>query len=248
MPGIVAVPDGGFGYLPDGPFPFSVGVVALDGYALTRVRLRRQLPMTEGLAYAAAFLAARNRPPSSFAACELRSPAPLSFSDFGAFNERYASLLRAHQLGAEDAFPVARSNMAPLFNPPDTTRLFAFTYARPNETDSPTGDFLISGKPETSDTPPNIVAAGDVSPAGMAAKAHHVIAQLRRSVDDLGCRWADITGAQAYTVHPLEPVMDELRSSGLASVGLSLFPAYPPVVGLDFEIDVRSISLEQAVR
>jgi hypothetical protein len=91
------------------------------------------------------------------------------------------------------------------------------------------------------------MAAGDVSPAGMAAMARYVIAELRQLSTQLGVRWTDITGAQAYTIHSLDHVMDELRLSGLGSVGLSLFPAYPPVIGLEFEIDVRAVSLERSI-
>ncbi len=38
--------------------------------------------------------------------------------------------------------------------------------------------------------------------------------------------------------------MDELASSRLGQVGLSLFLAYPPVIGLEFEVDVRAVSWE----
>ena len=249
MNSIVANRQAGFAYLPGDPYPFSNGVVALDGHALTRVRLRKPLPLAEGLAFAASFIAAQGRPLASMAACELRSPAALSPTDFVSFNANYVGLLRANGFGAETGFPVGRSNMAPLFSPPATNVLFAFTYTVLGNTDGNASgpDFLISGKPEIADDPPGIVAPGDVSPAGMAIKASHVIVELERRVQALGGRWTDITGAQAYTIHSLDSVMDILRSSGLAGVGLSLFPAYPPVVGLDFEIDVRSIGTERAV-
>jgi hypothetical protein len=246
----IAMPHAGFAYLAGGGVPFSNGVVALDGHVLTRVRVRGTPPLAEGLAFAASFLADQGRPLASLAACELRSPAPMALADFMAFNQQYVGLLRANGFGAEDAFPVGRSNMAPLFDPPATNTLFAFTYAVPfGGPPAPAGhDFVISGKPETTvNYPPEIVAPGDVSPSGVAAKAGYVIAQLQLRVAELGERWADITGAQAYTVHPLEPVMDVLRTSGLAGVGLALFPAYPPVIGLEFEIDVRAVSFERVV-
>ena len=46
---------------------------------------------------------------------------------------------------------------------------------------------------------------------------------------------ADTTGAQAYTRCSLGPMMNELESSGLRRLGLSLFPAYPPVIGHDLK-------------
>jgi hypothetical protein len=42
---------------------------------------------------------------------------------------------------------------------------------------------------------------------------------------------ADTTGAQAYTSCSLDPMTNELKGRGLRRIGLSLFPAYPPVIG-----------------
>lgn len=249
MNDVVAVNEGGYGYLPGGATPFSNGVVALPGHMLTRVRFRRPLPLAEGLAWAASFISGQERPLSSLAACELRAPAPLSRQDFGAFNGQYTESLRANGFSASGPYPIARSNMAPLFSPPGTNTLFAFTFAAPADAaaDGSRSDFLISGKPESLNGPPYVLAAGATSPAAMALKAHYVVEQLQARVRELGADWDAITGAQAYTIHSLDGVMDALRSSGLGNVGLALFPAYPPVIGLDFEIDVRSISVERAV-
>ncbi len=243
---MITVPEGGFGYLPGTWLPFSNGVVALDGCALTRVRVRGAPPLAEGLAFAAAFIAAQTRPLAALAAVEIRSPAPMSREAFTAFNAEYAGLLRVNGLGSADSFPIARSNMAPLFDPPATNTLFAFTYAAPMVVCGGQ-DFVISGKPENTEEPPGVIAAGDVSAAGMMAKAAFVVAQLRARVAELGAIWGDVTGAQAYTVQPLAPIMDLLGASGLGGVGLSLFPGYPPVIGFEFEIDVRAVSVERMV-
>jgi hypothetical protein len=249
MAEVLAVSDGGFAYLRGGSTPFSDGVAALDDHVLVRVRLRSTPPLADGLAFAASFLSHAGRPLASLAACELRSPSVVSMSDFANFNVMYADLLRANGFGAADAFPLARSNMAPRFDPPPTNALFAFTYATPSDPVSAGAghDFVISGKPETTTTPPGMVAAGDTSPAGMAAKARHVIEELQLRVESLGVRWSDITGVQAYTVHSLDPVLELLGASGLATQGLSLFPGNPPVVGFEFEIDVRAVSFERVV-
>lgn len=234
----------GFAYLPGGPRPFSAGIIARPGHALVRVRPRRALPLAEGLDLAVSDLAARGLPPLAVAALELRAPAALTPADFAAFNRDYATLLRERGLLAGEAFPIARSNMAPLFDPPATTVLSAFTYAAPG--DAGGADFVISGKPELREDPPGIVAPGDTSPAGMAAKARFVIDALRATTAALGGDWRQLTGAQAYTIRPLEGAMDVLRESGLASLGVTLVTGYPPVTGLDFEIDVRAIGTELA--
>ncbi len=247
---VIAVPDGGFAYLSGGTTPFSDGVAALDNHVLVRVRLRSPLPLAEGLAFAASFLSDASRPTASFAACELRSPSAMSMADFTAFNSLYVDGLRANGFGAEDHFPVARSNMAPLFNGAAGNTLFAFTYAMPYGDASRTEgrDFVISGMPEiTTANRAGIVAAGDTSPAGMTLKARHVMAELQLRVRSLGADWSNITGAQVYTVHSLDPVMDLLGTSGLTTQGLTLFPGNPPVIGFDFEIDVRAVSFERVV-
>jgi hypothetical protein len=41
--------------------------------------------------------------------------------------------------------------------------------------------------------------------------------------------------------------MPALRESGLTTLGITLVPGYPPVTGLDFEIDVRAIGAELSV-
>ncbi len=247
MTDLIAMPEGGFAYLRGGTQPFSHGVVALEEHALIRVRLRPMLPLAEGLAFAADFIAAQNRPQAALAALEVRSPAAMSPAEFAAFNTQYAAMLDAVGFAAEAGFPIARSNMAPQYDAPRVNTLFAFTFATPSA--GPGGsDFVISGKPENTDGPPGIVASGDLSPAGMQAKAAHVITALQDRVAALGASWHNVTGAQAYTIHSLDPTMGLLRSSGLANIGLTLFPGAPPVTGFAFEIDVRAVSYELVVQ
>ena len=46
-------------------------------------------------------------------------------------------------------------------------------------------------------------------------------------------------------MHPVEAVVSSVfAESGLTNVGLTLFPSYPPVQGMEFEIDVRAVSRE----
>lgn len=241
----IEVTGGGFAYLPGGSRPFSAGVIAAAGHALVRVRPRAALPLVKGLAFIASHLAARDLPHAALAALEIRAPAAMTAADFATFNRGYATLLRGHGFLTDDTFPIARSNMAPLYDPPAEAVLHAFTYAAPGGGGA--RDFVVSGKPELGEAPPGIVAEGDTSPAGMAAKARFVIDALAATATALGGDWRQLTGAQAYTVQPLEGAMGVLRDCGLATLGLTLVPGYPPVTGLDFEIDVRAIGAELAV-
>ena len=47
-----------------------------------------------------------------------------------------------------------------------------------------------------------------ISPEGMRIKATYVMGELRARVAELGAEWSRITAAQAYTIHPLGPVLD----------------------------------------
>jgi hypothetical protein len=250
MTDVVSLPLAGYGFLAGQTHPFSQGIACLGGYVLTRVRFRTPPPLAEGLARAASFIQAQGRPLSALAACELRSPAQMSLSDFAAFNRQYVDLLRANGFPSEAPFPMARSNVAPVYAPPATNTLFAFTFAAATDKAhaSARSDFLISGKAEIVEGPSRgIVAEGDASGAGTEKKASYVLEGLRERVQQLGCNWADITGIQAYTARTIEPVLPLLHRLGLAAVGLTLHPAYPPVAPYEFEADVRSVSLERAL-
>src|SRR5215472_7682293 len=117
---------------------------------------------------------------------------------------------------------MARSNVAPTLAPPSTNTLYAFTFATTAAEASTRPDFLIAGKAEIIDEPRQVIAEGDPSPAGTEKKASYVFEQLRIRVEELGCRWADITGVQIYTPRSLDPVVPLLKRIGLGHVGITL--------------------------
>ncbi len=238
-------PAGGYRFVPGRQF--SGGIAAEPGFALRRVRFRNPMPLTQGLAAARAILQAAGRPPEALAACELRSPLPLPIAEFVAFNERYLAALQAEGFTAEAPYPIGRSNLAPILAPPASVVLFAITFTVPAE--GPGGeDFFISGKPENrpaASFEEGIVGGGDVSPAGLRIKAEYVMAELRARMTELRVDPGRISGAQAYTIHPLDPVREIVAGSlPLAWGGLTLVPAHPPVTGLAFEVDLRAVSEE----
>jgi hypothetical protein len=203
-----------------------------------------------GFQTASEYLRKRGRPLAALAACELRSPAPLTLSEFISFNQQYVSLQKSLGFSNQIPCPIGRSNLAPLHHPPAEPVLFAFSFTVPNCSESsvaiPGTDFVISGKPEYREGKEDgIVARGDVSPDGLRQKAAFVVKALREQVESLGAQWGAITGAQVYTVHSLEPLISSVfADNGLTDVGLTLFPSYPPVLGLEFEVDVRSVTRE----
>jgi len=70
------VAEGGFRFIP-GVYQYSAGVAAEAGFRLERMRFAEPIPLMAGFARIAAYLDAIGRPKAAFAACELRSPAPL---------------------------------------------------------------------------------------------------------------------------------------------------------------------------
>ena len=80
----------------------------------------------------------------------------------------------------------------------------------------------------------------------MAEKVLYVMNVMEERMDALGVGWVDAMITQAYTVYNIFPFLaDQIVNRGAAKFGLSWCYARPPVVGLDFEMDVRSVSLEK---
>ncbi|CAN7720914.1 hypothetical protein LJR290_006092 [Variovorax sp. LjRoot290] len=237
---------GSFQFIPGGLF--SLGVAALPGYELHRVRFRQPQALGAGFRVIADYLQKQGRPLTALAACELRSPAALTRADFNKFNNYYVDLLTSLGFSGQIPYPIGRSNLAPLFNPPTECALFAFSFTTPIQQESIAKpvDFVISGKPEIIEEPPGGVFGGtDVSAEGLIGKAAFIMQALRQRVTSLGAEWSSVNGAQIYTVHPLEAVISSVfAGSGLTNVGLTLFPSYPPVLGMEFEVDVRAVSRE----
>ena len=63
-----------------------------------------------------------------------------------------------------------------------------------------------------------------------------------------GHGWPDTTAAQVYCVYDIHPFMaDEIVRRGAARCGLTWHFNRPPVIGLDYEMDCRSVAVERSV-
>src|SRR5262249_21729066 len=90
-----------------------------------------------------------------------------------------------------------------------------------------------------------LVAPGDTSPDGLRAKARWVLGEMERRLGALGFGWADATATQLYTIFDPHPFLaDELAARGGMEGGLPWPYCPPPVVGIDYEMDVRGIRQE----
>lgn len=248
--------DGGYAFL-EGGFPYSQGVVALPGFALERVQFDRPLPIAAGFLAIEAHLAALGRPRLALAGCELRSPLALPMEGFRAFNVGYRQVLESWGLIRNGLNPVGRSNLAPLFDAPAEPSFFAFSYTVPEQAQarvigtSGYPDFVVAGSgewPEGEPFPEAIVARGDLSAAGLASKVAFVLDTMDRRGRGLGVDITHVTATHVYTVHDVHALIGrEFARRGLTRTGLTLFPCAPPILELEFEMDLRRVRSEKII-
>lgn len=242
---------GGYRYIPHA-FQYSGGVEALPGHRIERVELARPLPLAAGFAWIEDYLGKLGVPLTGFCACELRSPAQFTNQGFIDFNRHYTqTLMRWGVMKNAEDNPVARSNVIPLLHKPAEPSFYAFCFARPAAGTS--GSFVIAGSGEASDAPvpyaERTVRYGETSPEAMRGKAVFVLGRMEERMAALGKTWADTTATQVYTVHDLHSYLaDDIVQRGAAQHGLLWHYARPPVEGLEFEVDCRSVPVEHHVR
>src|SRR5215813_9903153 len=129
-------------------FQYSGGAAASDGYAIERVRFRDPVPLKEGFARIERIITEAGRPLTSFAACELRSPAPFTEDGFREFNRHYVGTLQRWGIYDGGAVnPVARSNVCPEIAPPPEPSFHAFAYTEAAPGAEPS--FVVSGSGES---------------------------------------------------------------------------------------------------
>jgi hypothetical protein len=129
-----------------------------------------------------------------------------------------------------------------------TPSFYAFAYTVPARAGA-RESFQIAGSGEApegkGDYRNHIIRRGDTSPAGLREKARWVLGEMERRMQALGFGWADVTATQLYTVHDVFPILaDEIVRRGAAAGGLTWYFARPPVVDIDYEMDVRGLAWE----
>jgi hypothetical protein len=241
---------GGYRYV-RGPFQYSGGVAAEPGFAIERVRFQNPVPLEEGFKRIEAHLDSIGRAYTSFCACELRSPEPFSEQGFIDFNRIYVGTLERWGIFKDDENPVARSNVCPEIDGPSEPSFHAFSYTVPADVGAPQS-FVIAGSAESPEGggtyEERIIRLGDTSADAMREKAQYVLGAMETRMSALGVGWPQTTVSHAYSVHDLHPFLaDEIVSRGAAAAGLTWVYARPPVVGLEYEMDVRGVHCERVV-
>ncbi|MGE0310967.1 MAG: hypothetical protein AB7P21_05020 [Lautropia sp.] len=242
-------PGGDYRYAP-AAFQYSNAVVAAPGFALERARFRRPVPLPDAFAAIEAHLAALDRPTTAFAHCELRIAAPFTDQGFIDFNRQYVTTLERWGLYRDEKNPVARTNVCPAYGAPAVPSMHAFTYtvplgARgPGAANAPRPSFVLSGagdaKGGAAPYAERVVRYQDTSPEALREKVLFVIAEMERRLASVGAGWADAVSTQAYTTQNIGHLVGELLAArGAIASGLVWHYARPPVLGLEFEMDVR---------
>jgi hypothetical protein len=229
-------------------FQYSGGVAAEDGFELERARFLTPVPLAEAFARIEAHLKAIGRPFTAFAHCELRSPGQFTDQGFIDFNKQYVTTLERWGIYKDGVNPVARTNVCPMYHGPATPSMLAFTYTMP-VTKKVRRTFMLSGggdvRPGSELYKDRIVRYGDTSPEALREKVVFVIEEMERRLETLGFSWADAVSTQAYTVQNIGHLVgEELAKRGAINAGLVWNYARPPVIGLEYEMDVRGTARE----
>lgn len=236
---------GGYRFLKGG-FPYSRGVAAAPGFAIAHVRFSAPVPLGDGFERVSTHLSAANRPLTALCGMELRSPAPFSFEGFKDFNAGYVSVLEKWGIVRDGLNPVARTNVAPAVTPPPEPSLYGFSYTI--SAAGAAGDFVVSGGgewPDGSRDPMDVVRRNDVSPAGLQEKIQFVMGLMEDRLAGLGASWSRSTCIQVYTVHDIHPfIAAEISGRSASSHGFVWHYSRPPIVTIEYEMDVRGVCAE----
>jgi hypothetical protein len=246
-------PTGGYAFTPSKLRFASGGVIATNDSAIDHAVFPEVVPMHAGFDLVEQYLEQLGRPLTALCGFDLRVPTALPWGEFDEFNELYFDRLKRWNLLNEDGTsPLARTNVAPLVNPPDEPGVLGFSYT--TESSGASSTFVVSGVAELMDPfrmPEDLVRAGASTPDALLEKTQRVVEVVVDRLAALGVGWDDSVVVHLYSGHD---IAHGLRRGLLAAIGVR--PAHglvwhdtaPPVLDLELEIDVRRYQREIAVR
>jgi hypothetical protein len=227
--------------------PFSSGVVARPGFEIVHAAFRPFVPLQAGYALVERHLHGLSRPITAICGFQLRIPGVLSRQAFEDFNVPYIERLRSWGLEVDGANPVARTNVALEASPVVEPMLAGFFYTISSA--KPLSTFVVSGVPEigSREIGVQIVARGDVSPAGMHKKVECVMDVIAGRLAEMQVSWNDATAINLYTVQDPHAIVTQAILPAIgrgAHAGITWHYSRPPVTDLELEIDVHSVRME----
>jgi hypothetical protein len=245
---LIPHPRGDYLFLP-GISPYSCGVVSAPGFEIAHVTFRRPIAYRRIFDLIEQHLKDRGRPNAALCGIELRSPRPFTFNGFAEFNAGYSATLEEWGLFVDGINPVARTNVAPEVDPRSEPVLLGFSYTRECDPSFPP-TFVVSGAgelPEGVLAHEAIIRVGDTSAEAMIEKASFVMDLMETRLHGLRADWSRVTAVNIYTVHALERILPEviLKRIGTAgALGVRWFFSRPPIVGIEFEMDLRGVTTD----
>jgi hypothetical protein len=244
---LVANPKGNYSFL-RGIAPYSAGVTAHRGYEIVHARLQQPAPLAKGFEAIKQHLSTLKRPMQALCGMELRSPQPFTFQGFNDFNAGYINVLKDWGIFIDNANPVARTNVAPEVGAPASPSLYGFSYTIPSSTERKT--FVAAGAgelPEGSLDPHEVVRRGETSPEALREKVRFVLGLMIGRLQGLGVSWESVNVVDVYTVHPICGLLEEqiIRPMGASAIhGITWHYARPPIVSIEYEMDMRGCQQE----
>jgi len=241
-------PTGNYRFLP-GIAPYSCGAVSSPGFEIVNVTFQRPIAYRAGFERIANLLDERGRPRTALCGISLRSPRPFSFQGFADFNAEYTSILERWGVYVDGVNPIARTNVAPVIDPPGEPVLYGFSFTKPCWGDRPP-TFVVAGAgelPEGILSREEIVALGDTSPRGLSIKARFVMDLMENRLRGLGQAWTMVSTANIYTAHSITELLPAviLSRMGAAAIhGVHWHFSRPPIEEIEFEMDLRGTSTE----
>ena len=242
-------PRGNYRFL-TGIAPYSSGVVAKPGYEIVRATLSHPVPYRQGFTLIERHLSRQERSRSALCGIELRAPKPFTFEGFAEFNLGYQNMLADWNLLIGHHNPIARTNVAPELMSPAEPVLYAFSYTVPTHNPDASPTFVIAGAGDLVNQelkPEAIVRPGETSNAAMRAKAAHVMEAIQSRLAGVEATWSHVTAVDIYTVHSIHAYLGPtiLALMGPAAIhGVHWFYSRPPIVGVEFEMDLRGVRQE----
>lgn len=231
--------------------PYSSGAVALPGYEIVHAHFQDPVHWESGFDLIAEHLQDEGQERFALCGVELRCPKPYSMDGFIAFNKSYCAVLEEWGLYLDDMNPVARTNVSPEFCAPQEPALYGFSYTVPSDEGGVT--FVAAGAGEL-DSPKlisdAIIRRGDLSSEAMREKATYVMKVMEKRMTGLGGAWEDVTAVDVYCVHPVVDVLADVvfpKMSEAGIHGVHWYHARPPIVEIEFEMDLRGVRTELVI-
>ena len=248
---LVDSPKGNFQFL-RGSGPYSSGAVASEGYEVVHAIFSPLPGLWDAFGLIEKHLQAAGRPIDALCGMELRIPKALSVDGFNEFNQPYIDRLKEWDTHVDGLNPIARTNVSLEVDPVAQPSVYGFSYTVPSDYTGKT--FVVAGSGELRGplvAADAIVSRGDVGEQGMRAKAEQVLSRMEERLEPMGLTWSDVTQSNIYTVHNIHPLMASTLLPSLKEAnrhGIRWHFARPPVLEIEFEMDMRGVRREITVQ